>query len=99
MACTESNLKLPMLTKPKSTYPHWPAPTTPTGPTHLCGCHQSLPQNNQDCLILLILASMKNSYVISVRKFERPLHITEKTSMFCLGMLTTSASTQVMEDT
>lgn len=43
-----------------------------------CGCHQSLPQNNQECHIVLILASMQNSYIINVIKFTRSLHITEK---------------------
>lgn len=33
MICTENNLKLHVLTKPRFTYPHWPVPTTDT---HWC---------------------------------------------------------------
>lgn len=56
-------------------------PLTPTGTTHLCGCHQSLPQNNQDCLIVLKLASMRNSYIVNVGKFKDPF-ISQKNNYF-----------------
>lgn len=78
MIYTENNVKFHGLTKPRSTYPHWPVPNTDTHWSHSpCGCHQSLPQSNQECLVL-ISAFMQNSYIINVRKFARSLHITEK---------------------